>query len=53
MAWPRTSVECKCNDNFTCGFCLSNMKPWIWTSKTETWEEYYERKKKEEEQKNK
>ena len=29
------SVHCECTYNFTCGYCLSNMKPWIWTPSKE------------------
>jgi len=25
------SIECKCDYNFTCGYCLRNAKPWCWT----------------------
>jgi hypothetical protein len=25
------SVECKCESNFTCGYCLRNAKPWHFT----------------------
>jgi hypothetical protein len=25
------SVECKCEFNFTCGYCLRNAKPWFYT----------------------
>jgi hypothetical protein len=25
------SVECRCTNNFTCGYCLRNAKPWHYT----------------------
>lgn len=25
------SSECQCTYNFTCGYCLRNMKPWFFT----------------------
>lgn len=25
------SIECKCESNFTCGYCLRNAKPWHFT----------------------
>lgn len=25
------SAECKCERNFTCGYCLRNAKPWHFT----------------------
>ena len=25
------SVECKCESNFTCGYCLRNAKPYFFT----------------------
>ncbi len=25
------SIECKCDYNFTCGYCLRNAPPWVWT----------------------
>ena len=25
------SAECKCESNFTCGYCLRNAKPWLFT----------------------
>jgi hypothetical protein len=25
------NVECKCDDNTTCGYCLRNMKPYHYT----------------------
>lgn len=25
------SAECKCERNFTCGYCLRNAKPWFFT----------------------
>jgi hypothetical protein len=25
------SIECKCTDDFTCGYCLRNAKPWFYT----------------------
>lgn len=25
------SVHCKCEHNFTCGYCFSNMKPYLYT----------------------
>ena len=28
MARP---IECKCEDNFTCGYCLRNAKPYRYT----------------------
>jgi hypothetical protein len=29
------SVECKCEQGrFTCGYCLRNAKPWLWTPRT-------------------
>ncbi len=24
-------AECRCEANFTCGYCLRNAKPWLWT----------------------
>lgn len=39
-------VECKCEDNFTCRYCLHNKKPAIFTpSKPESFEDYCKRKK--------
>ena len=29
--WTRLSVECKCDHSFTCGFCLRNAPPAIFT----------------------
>ena len=26
-----TSIECQCESNFTCGYCLRNAKPWHFT----------------------
>lgn len=28
------SIECKCDYNFTCGYCLRNAKPWVYTPST-------------------
>lgn len=28
------SAECKCESNFTCGYCLRNAKPWHFTCST-------------------
>lgn len=25
------SIECRCESNLTCGYCLRNRKPWVWT----------------------
>lgn len=25
------SAECRCESNFTCGHCLRNAKPWLFT----------------------
>jgi hypothetical protein len=27
-------VECQCDARFTCGFCLRNAKPWLYTPRT-------------------
>jgi hypothetical protein len=27
-------VECRCDPRFTCGFCLRNAKPWLYTPRT-------------------
>lgn len=29
-----TSVECRCDADTTCRYCLQNMKPWIFTPTT-------------------
>lgn len=26
------SGECRCEQNFTCGYCLRNAKPWFFTA---------------------
>lgn len=28
------SAECECTYNFTCGYCLRNAKPWLFTCST-------------------
>lgn len=28
------SSDCECTRSFTCGHCLSNMKPWVWSRST-------------------
>lgn len=28
------STECKCESNFTCGYCMRNAPPWIFTPYT-------------------
>jgi len=25
------SIECKCDDRFTCGYCFQNRKPWFYS----------------------
>jgi hypothetical protein len=25
------SIECRCESNFTCRYCLQNAKPWLFT----------------------
>jgi hypothetical protein len=25
------SIDCKCEHNFTCGYCLRNAPPWFYT----------------------
>lgn len=25
------SIECECTNSYTCGYCLRNAKPWLWT----------------------
>jgi hypothetical protein len=44
------SADCKCESNFTCGYCLRNAKPWLFTptpTKQMFWA-YIERCKREE-----
>lgn len=28
------NAECRCESSFTCGYCLRNMKPWIFTPRS-------------------
>jgi hypothetical protein len=30
----RRSVECECTSNFTCGYCLRNAPPYLFTPRT-------------------
>lgn len=45
------SIHCSCDSNFTCGYCLRNAPPWVWTpSVPESFYEYCVRKNAEEAQ---
>lgn len=39
------SIECRCTDSFTCGYCCRNAKPYLFTpSAPESFADYCKRK---------